>query len=105
MSLLNPKIFVICLSAYKNGKLHGAWIDANQTIDALYSSVQSMLANSPIYDAELFAIHDYQGFGNVKINCHTSLEEISALASVIAFLRVNRIMSYQQSKKILNASK
>lgn len=87
MNKMEPKIYVICLSAHKQGVLHGAWIDANQSVDALYAAVQSMLASSPVYDAELFAIHDNQGFGSVKIKKYTSLEEISALASVISYLR------------------
>lgn len=100
MNLLEPKIFVICLSAYKNGKLHGAWINANQCIDALYNAVQAMLANSPMYDAELFLIHDHQGFGNVKIKKHTSLEEISALASVITYLYQNGFTTYKNKSAV-----
>ena len=95
MNKLEPKIFVICLSAYKQGILHGAWIKANQETDLLYSDVQSMLASSPMNDAELFAIHDYQGFGALSIDKNTSLEVISALASVINFIYEQGITSYK----------
>jgi antirestriction protein len=80
------KIFVVCMSAYKNGYLHGAWINANQDVDMLYAEVQNMLAQSPMLDAELFEIRDYRGFGSVCIDRNTSLEIISALVSVIHFV-------------------
>ena len=95
MNKLEPKIFVICLSAYKNGYLHGAWINANQDVDDLYADVQEMLANSPMNDAELFVIQDYKGFGSLDIDRHTSLEVISALGSVINFVYERGITSYR----------
>lgn len=100
MNQLEPKIFVICKSAFKQKKLHGGWVNANQDVDALYADVQVILANSPIYDAELFAIHDYQGFGSIKLERYTSLEEISAIASVIAHVR-ERGNNFYESRNIM----
>lgn len=37
---------------------------------------QKILDTSPIEDAEEWAIHDYKGFGDLKINEHDSLETI-----------------------------
>ena len=103
MNRLEPKIYVICLSAYKQGILHGAWVDANQEVEALYADVQTILAESPIYDAELFIIHDYQGFGSVYIDENTSLEVVSALASIIIYLYENGITTYKHwNRSILN---
>jgi Antirestriction protein (ArdA) len=28
-----PRIYVACLAAYNNGRLHGEWIDADQPAD------------------------------------------------------------------------
>jgi hypothetical protein len=103
MNRLEPKIFVICLSAYKQDIVHGAWIKANQEVDKLYVAVQEMLSKSPIYDAELFLIHDYEGFGSVYIDKSTTLEVISSLGLLIDFLYENKITSYKHWKRrILN---
>jgi hypothetical protein len=42
-----PRIYVACLAAYNNGKLHGRWIDAAQGIDLIWAEVQAMLQESP----------------------------------------------------------
>lgn len=79
-----PRIYAACLAAYNNGILHGAWIDAAQEPWAIYDAVQTMLAASPIAGAEEWAIHDYEGFGGVRIEEYASFEHVSALASFIA---------------------
>lgn len=79
-----PCIYVACLAAYNHGYLHGAWIDAAQEPWALYDDVRAMLMASPIAQAEEWAIHDYEGFGQLRIGEHTGLERVSALASFIA---------------------
>ena len=80
----NPRIYVACLAAYNNGFLHGAWIDAAQEPWALYDAVRAMLDASPVGGAEEWAIHDYEGFGGIRIAEYTGLERISALAAFIA---------------------
>ncbi|MHB1949745.1 MAG: antirestriction protein ArdA [Gammaproteobacteria bacterium] len=80
---IEPKIYVACLAAYNCGYLHGAWIDAIQDVDSLYKDVKKMLASSPIPNAEEFAIHDYEGFGEGLISEYTGLEEVSELAKFI----------------------
>lgn len=78
-----PKIYVACLAAYNNGILHGAWIDAAQEPWALWDGVRAMLAASPIAGAEEFAIHDYEGFGGVRLGEYTGLDRVAALAAFI----------------------
>ncbi|MEP0315093.1 MAG: antirestriction protein ArdA, partial [Hyphomonas sp.] len=51
-----PRIYVACLAAYNNGCLHGRWI-AVTTPDEIMSEVRAMLADSPLPDAEEWAIH------------------------------------------------
>lgn len=53
------RIYVACLAAYNNGKLHGAWIDASDA-DDMQEATNTMLAASPEPDAEEWAIHDYE---------------------------------------------
>ena len=79
-----PRIYVACLAAYNNGYLHGAWIDAAQEPWSIYDDVKTMLTASPIAGAEEWAIHDYEGFGDVRIEENTGFERVSALASFIA---------------------
>ena len=81
---LSPSIYVACLAAYNNGYLHGCWIDANQDVDAIYAEIKKMLANSPIIDAEEWAIHDYEDFGGANIHEYSSIETVSPLAQFVA---------------------
>lgn len=79
-----PRIYVACLAAYNNGYLHGAWIDAAQEPWAIYDAVRAMLAASPVEGAEEWAIHDYEGFGGVRIAEYASFERVSEIASFLA---------------------
>lgn len=79
-----PKIYVACLAAYNNGKLHGAWIDADQSADAIHEEIKAMLASSPEAGAEEWAIHDYEGFGAVRISEWESMEMIAAMSALIS---------------------
>jgi antirestriction protein len=78
-----PRIYVACLAAYNNGILHGAWIDAAQEAWSLYDDVKDMLAASPVADAEEWAIHDYEGFGGVRLEEYTGLDAVAALAAFV----------------------
>lgn len=54
-------IYVACLAAYNSGYLHGAWIDANQDVTGICRDVQIMLSESPIENAEEWAIQCASG--------------------------------------------
>jgi len=79
-----PRVYVACLAAYNNGRLHGAWIDADQPADEIWSEVRAMLATSPEPLAEEWAIHDYEGFGELRLSEWESLERVSDIATGIA---------------------
>ncbi len=83
MKNLQPKIYVACLAAYNSGYLHGDWIDAHQDVNALYEEIKTMLLNSPIKDAEEWAIHDYSDFGGILIEESTNLEKIAELVDFL----------------------
>ncbi|WP_035551660.1 antirestriction protein ArdA, partial [Hyphomonas atlantica] len=51
------RIYVACLASYNNGHLHGRWIYANQSAAAIWALVSDMLKDSPIEEAEEWAIH------------------------------------------------
>jgi antirestriction protein len=78
-----PKIYVACLAAYNNGRLHSCWIDANQSAEKLQEEVQRMLADSPEPNAEEWAIHDYEDFGGYFIEENTDLETVANIAAWI----------------------
>ncbi len=79
-----PSIYVACLAAYNNGRLHGEWIDADQSAEDIYTEVQAMLAASPEPGAEEYAIHDFEGFGSLRLGEYESLERVAAIAAGIA---------------------
>ena len=79
-----PRIYVACLAAYNNGRLHGEWIDADQSADELHDAVRHMLAASPELGAEEWAIHDYEGFGELRLSEWESFERVSNIAAGIA---------------------
>jgi antirestriction protein len=79
-----PRIYVACLAAYNNGRLHGCWIDADQSADDIGDEVRAMLAASPEPGAEEWAIHDYEGFGDLRLSEWESFERVAAIAAGIA---------------------
>lgn len=80
----SPRIYVACLAAYNNGRLHGAWIDADQDADDLAQQIRAILARSPEPHAEEWAIHDYEGFGPLRLSEWESVERVAAIAAGIA---------------------
>ena len=80
----DARIYVACLAAYNGGRLHGAWISAEQDADAIQADVDAMLKASPEPDAEEWAIHDYEGFHGMRIEESDSFETVAELAEVLA---------------------
>ena len=80
---LNPEIYVACLSAYNNGYLHGAWIDATMDESDINDAIQIMLSKSPVVDAEEWAIHNYTNFGNNILSEHSGVDAVQAKATFI----------------------
>jgi antirestriction protein len=78
-----PRIYVACLAAYNNGRLHGQWIDANQKTDAIHADISAVLKSSPEPFAEEWAVHDYEGFGEIHLSEWPDLARVSALAHLI----------------------
>lgn len=78
-----PHIYVACLAAYNAGILHGAWIDATQETNQIWSEVENMLQSSPIANAEEYAIHDYEGFEGIRLSEYSGMEETHQLACFV----------------------
>ena len=82
--MLEPKIYIACLAAYNNGKLHGRWIDANQDLDDLNEEISNILKESPEENAEEWAIHDYEDFGDISLSEYSDLRKVSILAQLLS---------------------
>jgi antirestriction protein len=85
----SPRIYVASLSDYNAGILHGQWIPADQEADEVWAGVNEMLAASPTTrrwgePAEEWAIHDFEGFGPVRLGEYENLEHVAALARAMA---------------------
>jgi antirestriction protein len=80
---VSPRIYVACLAAYNAGKLHGRWIDADQDSDKIWDEVAAMLKASPEPFAEEWAIHDFEGFGDIHLSESSDFKRVSVLARMI----------------------
>ena len=79
-----PSIYVACLAAYNDAILHGTWIDATLSPDAIREAIRSMLKASPIKEAEEFAIHDYDNFHSLQLSEWGNIDDVHAYATFIA---------------------
>lgn len=77
-----PRIYVACLSAYNAGKHHGCWVNVDD-LDSMQEAIQTMLVASPEPDAEEWAIHDYEGFGSLRLSEYAGLERLVSMAELI----------------------
>jgi antirestriction protein len=85
-----PRIYVASLTDYNAGNGHGAWIDAAQEKDELWAEINAMLKASPEArafpqggPAEEWAIHDYEGFGELRLSEYEDIERVSKVALAI----------------------
>ena len=78
-----PRIYVACLAAYNGGRLHGEWIDADQSADDIQEAIKRMLSGSPEPGAEEWAIHDHESFQGIAIGESASVENVVAIAELL----------------------
>jgi antirestriction protein len=84
MSTTNsPAIYVACLASYNDGILHGKWINDLSDKRAIWTEIKEILASSPIEGAEEWAIHNYEGFGNIEICEYSSIDFIHQASDLI----------------------
>jgi antirestriction protein len=81
--IVTPRIYVACLAAYNAGHLHGHWIDATQDASAIHAEIAAMLKASPEPGAEEWAVHDYEGFGEIALSEWPDIDRVAALARMI----------------------
>ena len=84
-----PWIYVASLSDYNAGILHGRWIETCDDQEAMQEQINEMLRASPTTardgdKAEEWAIHDFEGFGPLRLGEYESLNTIARLAAGIS---------------------
>ncbi len=79
-----PRIYVACLSSYNNGIMHGVWLDVTEDAWAIWDGIATMLAKSPMPDAEEWAIHCHENFGGIHISEYEGIERVAELAGFLA---------------------
>lgn len=78
------RIYVRPLASYVAGDLYGEWIDCDgMSGDELRDAVSEVLKNGPQPDAEEWAIHDYEGFGPIKLGEHADLDTVAEVAAAL----------------------
>jgi antirestriction protein len=91
------RFYAACLASYNNGRLHGAWIDASDDVDAMQAEIAQMLRESPfpnvtvehpvssemVPSAEEWAVHDYDGAWPAGLGEYPSLDVLAAWSEVI----------------------
>lgn len=84
------EIYISCLAAYNNGKLHGEWVKATQGIDHIQEAIKRVLETSPEnnkpYPCEEWAIHDYNDFPSHVINKLGENPSLDELTEVVDFI-------------------
>lgn len=82
-----PRVYVACLASYNAGTLHGKWIDA-ASIDALQEGIRDVLRTSHEVGAEEWAIHDYDGFGQLSTSLgeYPNVSHVATLGEVLCGL-------------------
>ncbi|MGP8150987.1 MAG: antirestriction protein ArdA [Acidimicrobiales bacterium] len=76
---ISPKVWIASLSDYNAGRLHGAWVEADQEPEGIWSAINEVLRTSQVPGAEEWAIFDYEGFGVLMLSEHETVESISRL--------------------------
>ncbi|WP_100469667.1 antirestriction protein ArdA [Mycobacteroides abscessus] len=92
----SAQIYVADLAAYNAGYLHGSWIalaDVEFDPEQVHAAIQQILELSPVRQLgeipEEWAIHDYEGFGPIKIEEYASIEKVCELAETLDALESN----------------
>jgi antirestriction protein len=78
-----PRIYVACLASYNSGILHGRWIDCDREVEDIRREIAEILATSTEPIAEEYAIHDYEGFGVLRIDEYEDIDHVAEVARLI----------------------
>lgn len=84
------QVYIACLAAYNNSKLHGEWVDATQGSDHIREGIKRVLATSPEntagYPCEEWAVHDYDDFPSHIVSSFGEYPDLDELCEVVDFI-------------------
>lgn len=83
-----PRIYVACLASYNAGILHGEWITLDGSAD-IGEEIKTMLAASPVDDAEEYAVHDHESCGNLSE--YAGMDSLNNIAEAYRLTETNTI--------------
>ncbi|MDO4708240.1 MAG: antirestriction protein ArdA [Pseudomonadota bacterium] len=92
--MASARIYVACLAAYNNGKLHGRWIDVTDP-ETVHEEIKAMLAESPEPGAEEWAVHDYEG---IPDSLARSWGEYPDLEAICAFAEACDVLNSYEAE-------
>lgn len=76
-------IYAACLASYNAGRLVGRWIDCEGLTGAeILAEIEEMLEQSPVPNAEEWAIHDYAGIPS-SFGEHPDLDKIAEWVEMV----------------------
>src|SRR5258707_777658 len=78
------RIYVASLADYNAGIHHGQWVDVTDP-NTMRDEISAMLAESPTAreegrPAEEYAIHDYEGFGTIRLSEYHDLDIVCSIS-------------------------
>jgi antirestriction protein len=76
----SPRIWIACLAAYNDGKLHGEWVDGAVEVEELAAAAQRVLETSSIPGVEEYAIFDSDEFGGFNVGEYERLKTVARVA-------------------------
>lgn len=76
-------IYVVCLSSVSQGQHYGVWIDVLEGEEHIEGEIKKLLSESPAADKKEWEIHDYKGFGELKLHEHECISQVIAYAEFI----------------------
>jgi antirestriction protein len=79
-----PRIYVVSLADHNAGRLHGRWIDADQPAETIREQIDQILAESKEPVAKEWAIHDYEGFGDLELSEGEDIDRVAQAAFLIS---------------------
>lgn len=84
MDASDMKIYVACLASYNAGRLYGKWIELEGLSEnAIGDAIEDMLTHSPTEGAEEWSIHDYEGFGDIRLGENPGLDMLASLVEMV----------------------
>jgi antirestriction protein len=79
-----PRVYVASLADYNDGELVGRWIRVDQSQETIQQTIREMLRASAYPDAEEWAVHDFEGFGPLRIPESARTRTLARLGAGIA---------------------